>query len=101
MLRIEGTDGTIPEENIQGNTTTNPQSSSGAGGASGKSTTTASESQQRRWDSSGDVAGMDMQALMESFDAKMNMLRKVIEAGGSTLSGGVVGEIPEQQEGTE
>lgn len=86
MLRIEGTDGTIPEENIN----TIP-STSGPGGK-------ASESQ-RRGDFSGDMAGMDMQALMESFDAKMNMLRKVIEAGGSALSGEVQGEVP--QESTE
>lgn len=70
MLKIEGTDGSAVEE-INTAVNTIPQIS----GGSGKSV-----------DSQRDV-GIDMQALMESFDAKMSMLRKVIEAGGSTLNG--------------
>lgn len=91
MLRIEGTDGTIPEDNLNLNT-----NSSTPGGGAGK----PSESQRRvGGDVSGDMAGVDMQALMENFDARMNMLRKVIEAGGSGFSDvDVQGEIPQQEE---
>lgn len=67
MLRIEGTDGSALED-------TNFPSAGKSGDPS------------RRGEFSRDV-GVDMQALMESFDTKMGMLRKVIEAGGSALSG--------------
>lgn len=65
MLKIEGTDGSAIEE------TAIPQTPV-PGGCAGKPL-----------DLHTDAGGIDMQALMESFDAKMSMLRKVIEAGGS------------------
>jgi len=71
MLRIEGTDGNSIDDTLNLPVVAK-----------------SSEAQQRRIEAVGEAA-VDMQALMESFDAKMGMLRKIIEAGGEGLSGHV------------